>query len=135
MFNKSANQAKGKRLINDFWDKGMNLSGTGKPTKESPCDVKAIGQMVVDPEKPLTGYILSKTKNKFGGSPGEKEMDIARWVLPKSAIEGPAVDADGDEIEEVEEEDGVEVEQEEDGDVDEEAVDEDDSEIDDEPPF
>lgn len=126
----AGSEAKGKKLISDFWDKGINLVGEGKPSKAG-VPIAALGSMKVDPDNPPRGYILTKTKNKFGGAPGEKEMDIASWVLPKSAIDGDKVDDDGEVVEEIEEEDGVEVEQEEDGDV----VDEDDGQYSEEPPF
>jgi hypothetical protein len=130
----AGSEAKGKKLISEFWDKGMNLIGGTKPTKDSPLAIGALGGMKIDENNPPRGYILTKTRNKFGGTAGEKEMDIASWVLPKSAIEGEKVDDSGEVVDEIEEEDGVEVEQE-DGDVDEEAVDEDDGEYSDEPPF
>lgn len=123
---------KGKKLINDFWDKGMNLIGDGKPSKDKAVPIGALGSMKIDADKPPTGYILSKVKSKYKGEPGEKEMDIAEWVLPKSAVEGDKVDDDGEVVDEIEEEDGVEVEQEEDGDVDSE---DDSGEYSDEPPF
>lgn len=133
----AGSEIKGKKLIADFWDKGMNLIGGTKPTKDSPLAIAALGSMKIDENNPPRGYILTKTKNKFGGSAGEKEMDIASWVLPKSAVEGDKVDDDGEVVEEIEEEDGVEVEQEEDGDLDPEddAGDEDDGQYSDEPPF
>lgn len=133
----AGSEPKAKRLINDFWDKGMGLIGGDKPTKDKPLLIKALGSMPIDPEKPPTGYILSKTKSKYKGAPGEKEMDVAEWVLPKSATEGTPVGDGGEEVEEViEEEDGVEVEQEEDGDLDpedDEPLDQ--TEYSDEPPF
>lgn len=128
----AGSEAKGKKLIADFWDKGMNLIGGSKPTKDSPLGIAALGSMKIDENNPPIGYILTKVKNKYGGQPGEKEMDIASWVLPKSAIEGDKVDDDGEVVDEIEEEDGVEVEQEEDGDV---VEDEDDGQYSDEPPF
>lgn len=128
----AGSDAKGKQLIAEFWKKGMNLLGDSKPNKAG-VPIIAIGSMKVDPEKPPTGYILSKLKTDFHDKT-KKVMDVAEWVLPKSAVEGPAVDADGDEIEEVEEEDGVEVEQEDDAEEAEEAP-EADGQYDDEPPF
>jgi hypothetical protein len=141
----AGSEIKGKKLINEFWDKGVNLIGGNKPTKENPLGIAAIGSMKIDADNPPTGYILSKTKKNFQDK-SITEMDVAEWVLPKSATEGEKVDDDGEVVDEVEEEDGVEVEQE-DSDVtdeddendtdedDENDTDEDDGQYSDEPPF
>lgn len=133
----AGSDVKGKKLINDFWDKGMNLVGDGKPSKDKAIPIGALGSMKVDNDNPPVGYILSKLKSKYKGAAGEKEMDIAEWVLPKSATQGPAVDADGDEIEEeIEEEDGDDFPDGDDNhDADEDDEPADSSEYSDEPPF
>lgn len=129
----AGSEEKAKKVINDFWDRGLNLVGDSKPNKAG-VPIGALGSLKIDPDKTLHGYILTKTKKNFQDK-SVTEMDVASWVLPKSAIEGPVTDDDGEEIDEVEEEDGDEGSSGGPRDDQADEDDEDDGQYSDEPPF